>query len=443
MRLSFGHVILLGFMAAHTTFADPGPELPGIEPLKDAAVIAGTLSAEQSCAKDRAMVWISKGTSLIYQAEVPIGGTFEFHVIPGANNVIATSASGCFVEIETMSAPNEVKTLEPKLKRLKQASRFSPLDFFIPQAHAIMTSCPQCEKAAREQQFMQVIQIQEYFRFQQLQQQLIMNQMMGLSGFSYVSQMPVPYWAPQGAMMFKNFNYPAPMMNNGISAAALPGGGRHDFGKPNLYFNGADGTAIKARLRFSAAKDSNWLAAIPAHGNKAWSGKLIENQFVSDDGARYPYLFSDYRLDHPLIQDHEGFCAKPNEVVPKMVQALHDLGFKQTEIRDFAEYWSLKLPPSKRYCVYPQLTQILNAIAPLDIEPKPASITRVVFVIQLDEAMDKGQSSFAHIPAKTWTPPKPLDRGPSSQGLQVREWGVGFLTGLPTPLRKTEVKKTR
>ena len=66
--------------------------------LANEAKVTGTLEATGPCAEGLTEVWFSADQTLLYQAQVPTGGTFEFHAIPGEYTVIATSSGGCFGE---------------------------------------------------------------------------------------------------------------------------------------------------------------------------------------------------------------------------------------------------------------------------------------------------------------------------------------------------------
>jgi hypothetical protein len=62
------------------------------------AGVTGTVTLSNDCKAGRIEVWLSSGRTLIYQAEVPSKGSFEFYTVPGKYNLVATSSSGCFAE---------------------------------------------------------------------------------------------------------------------------------------------------------------------------------------------------------------------------------------------------------------------------------------------------------------------------------------------------------
>lgn len=84
MKAAVAALALLGSLAAHSA---PKP-----------SIITGTLSTAEDCAKDLAHAWLSEGSTLLYHADIPVNGTFEFHTIPGKFNLVITSSGGCFIE---------------------------------------------------------------------------------------------------------------------------------------------------------------------------------------------------------------------------------------------------------------------------------------------------------------------------------------------------------
>ncbi len=82
------------------------------KPLTGAAVITGKIVAEKDCLKtsDRRPpdVWLSIGQILLYQVEVPVEGTFEFHVKPGKYDLTATNSKGCLAVNQLVVAPEQV-----------------------------------------------------------------------------------------------------------------------------------------------------------------------------------------------------------------------------------------------------------------------------------------------------------------------------------------------
>ncbi len=81
----------------------------------DAAVILVNLSASRECADKPSMAWLSKGRTLLYQADISPNGTAEFHTLSGEYNLVVTGESGCFAESTVKVRSNEAKELALKL----------------------------------------------------------------------------------------------------------------------------------------------------------------------------------------------------------------------------------------------------------------------------------------------------------------------------------------
>ncbi len=258
---------------------------------------------------------------------------------------------------------------------------------------------------------------------------------------------PSPYWWQTGPMMYSNFYQPAPWYSSGMPGMSYyspgvmgnyyPGGGGVFAAKPNLYLIGAPGTQVSVKIQMKE-EGANWLAAVPAHGQEGWKGTLNDRKRIVTENGAYRYLYSDYRLFGQNFQDQNGFCADRKNIINKMALELNRAGFSGRELADFIEYWSVKLPASKRYCVYPQDERQLNAVAPLEVTPKPVAIRRVLFMVQVGEGLTKSGHKFTSAPKSTWTP-EPL-RMPASEkeGLVIREWGVGFFAAGEKPVPATK-----
>lgn len=242
-----------------------------------------------------------------------------------------------------------------------------------------------------------------------------------------------PWWGGYGAMAYSNFSYPGAWAYNGggMNGGYYPHSGGGFMGKPNLYVTGKNGTDIKIKVKM--APDSNWLVAVPAHGTRGWHGTLMDNGKIKvGEKETHDFLFYDFRCDENKLQDTAGFCTGRDNIIEKLASLLKQKGFKQNEIRDFETYWSIKLPSSERYCVYPQDSEDLNKIVELEVEPKPSKVIRVAFMIIPDEARKIGSNSkFLKLPQKDWSVTESKndsDRTPAStDGLEIHEWSVGFI----------------
>lgn len=399
-------------------------------PARASAIITGTVEAQETCAKDPMEAWLSSGSTLLYQVEIPQNGTFEFHVNSGKYNVVVISSNGCLAETAVEARENDTRHMvlkpSPAAKSPKPDIKKAALEWLMPSAWATGigpfhplyegTDCPFCGQSS-------------YFA-------------PPVPFFS--TQYQPPWWMGYGAMTYPNFFSPGPWINNGmysgmynsnpyngyfssgINGSLYPGQGGSFAAKPILYVNGPDGTPIKIRTRLT--KDTQWLVAVPGHGESAWSGTIQKNRLISAD-ADYRYIYYDYRMDEKKLQDSNGFCTRRGELIPRLAAALKGSGFKANEIKDFTDSWTIKIPPSERYCVYPQSNSELQAIATLEIEPKPSQFKQVLFIVQFGENLD-GKGKFHSAPIASWKPTIET-REPAAATVQIREWGVGFLQAKP------------
>ncbi|OFZ80792.1 MAG: hypothetical protein A2583_08420 [Bdellovibrionales bacterium RIFOXYD1_FULL_53_11] len=242
-----------------------------------------------------------------------------------------------------------------------------------------------------------------------------------------------PWWGGYGAMSYSNFSYPGAWSGAGMAGESYPRGGGGFMGKPNLYVSGKAGTTFKVSVKMPPG--SNWLVAVPAHGTKGWQGTVLENGKIKvSDRETHDYFFYDFRCDESRLQDTAGFCSTRETVIERIATLMKQGGFRPGEITDFKTYWNVKLPPSESYCVFPQGSRELDSIATLQIEPRPDKLLRMAFMIITEEARRfSGMGrKFLEMPKSSWTakdgqPPASTRRPANKDGIEVREWAVGFI----------------
>ena len=84
--------------------------------------------------------------------------------------------------------------------------------------------------------------------------------------------------------------------------------------------------------------------------------------------------------------------------------------FNAQETEDFVTFWCSRLESDTAYLMYPQHTETIDALMPVDISPAPESIYRVWFLFET-------VSGEAVLPAEP--KPTPIERS----GFTVTEWG--------------------
>lgn len=409
--------VFLGTAALSPPSVRGGVEPGEVKPFAGSGAVVGRVSAAKGCALGEAQVWVSSGSTLLYQAAVMAGATFEFHVMPGPIEVVATSKEGCFAETRLVARADQVSAVELGMSRLARKSeplaKAKKRDGRSPAA----MWCPYCGTQSN------------YYS-------------MPMAGMPFMP-MGMPWWAPYGMMNYSNFYYPGPWMNGGIYGPMYPGpgggwmNGGAVMGKPNLYVSAPAGTKLKLRVDFP--EEHNLLAAIPLHGKSGWEAEVVAPYRLKAGDASYAYLFYDYRFNAERLQREEGFCVKAEELLGRLASELVRSGFAAYEVKDFKGYWQYKMPRSSDYCVYPQDERQLAGIAPLQASPSPASVTRVGFMVVPQE---EGRTAlwFQAKPLREWAPHRrdsggvvvPVSasgRAPAAESVQLREWGVGFVRG--------------
>ncbi len=240
-----------------------------------------------------------------------------------------------------------------------------------------------------------------------------------------------PYWQGYGALSYNNFYYPGMWGNHGINPHFYPrpmpvdGGGAY-MAKPNLYISGPKDSQVKVSIKLK--NGSNWLISVPSHGKSGWEGKLTEDRKLIVGKAKHDYFYYDYRVDQNALQDQAGFCGDRETVLSKMITALQVARFYENEVADFYEHWSVKLPVSDRYCVYPQESNQLDPLAEIKVHPAPKAIKRIIFMVQVKEALTGSGAKFTKAPPHSWQFESARSvASDNKDAIELREWGVGFL----------------
>lgn len=240
-----------------------------------------------------------------------------------------------------------------------------------------------------------------------------------------------PWWGQYGALSYPNYYYPSAWSDNGVNTSHYPGHGGGFAGKPNIYVSAPDGVSLLVTV--STSEDSNLLLTVPAYEG-GWKAAIKGNKFIIED-VFHDYLFYDIRFDEQLFSAETGFCGNRKMVIEEMMTSLQSLAFKPHEIKDFYDYWSIKLPRSENYCVFPQLNEENDKAYKLQISSSDnakISITRVTFMVTTGEAIrGKSKQKFYRRP-KNHTAYLEKIKSLSSQAKEkiwVREWAVAFTAG--------------
>lgn len=385
--MTFAHLALLSALLFDQSATAGAPEV---------ASVVGHVTLGKACrnAGDDVQLWFSRGSLLLFQTQVQLNGSFEFNTLPGQYNVVATSKNGCFAESIVKAKAGSVAIADLSLGKFETKQKISR----APSSSGAIPNwgCPTC------------------------------GPRWGWGMPAVAAPMPYygsPWYVPYGAPSYANFFAPTAMMGWGINGGYFPGGHSAGMGKPNVYVSGKPGTKVTVKM-VPKSGTTLW-AAVPAHREEGWTG-MIKKKGIAVGSTVSPYLYYDYGLDAEELQNEAGFCVSAEELMPRLTAVLARVGFLENEIKDFSEYWSVKMPPSKSFCVYPQENADLNKVAALEVSPAPSSITRIGFLIVPEEGYGKDHA-FKSRPEREWAPSHRAPASVSQDGIHVREWGVGFL----------------
>lgn len=147
-----------------------------------------------------------------------------------------------------------------------------------------------------------------------------------------------------------------------------------ECGKPVIYLYPEKETEISVKVEPKGGLGKS----DPEYGN-GWrvladpKGELTELK----TGKKYPYLFWEGR-GGIYEQPKQGFLVERNNVHRFLIEKLVLLGLNEKEKADFMEFWEQKMQSAPYYFVTFLGNREMDALAPLEISPKPDTIIRVL-----------------------------------------------------------------
>ena len=116
----------------------------------------------------------------------------------------------------------------------------------------------------------------------------------------------------------------------------------------------------------------------PAYGN-GWTvfADTQSNLKELSSGKNYPYLFWEGK-GGIYQQPQKGFVIKKSQVNSFLKEKLAKLGLNKKESADFMEFWEPRMQDSPYYFVTFLGTRDMDMLAPLNIEPKPDTVIRIL-----------------------------------------------------------------
>ena len=116
--------------------------------------------------------------------------------------------------------------------------------------------------------------------------------------------------------------------------------------------------------------------------NQGWNVSADPNSNLTNlvDGKKYPYLFWEGRGDQVYQMPEKGFVTSRENLENLLNEKLSQFGLNQKEIGDFKNFWLPRMLAENKpyYFVTFVPRQVIDALAPLKINPKPETVIRVL-----------------------------------------------------------------
>lgn len=178
-----------------------------------------------------------------------------------------------------------------------------------------------------------------------------------------------------------------------------------ECGKPVIYLYPQKTEKISVQVN----PLGGMLKSDPAYGS-GWNVIADSNSNIINlaNNQTYPYLFWEGRGGMYRTPD-KGFVVAQLDVHQFLVDKLSQLGLNNKESADFMDFWEPKMQGSPYYFVTFMGNDVMNAIAPLNITPKPDTVIRVL----MDFTPLKSPVSVQGYNIRT----------PERKGFTVVEWG--------------------
>lgn len=175
--------------------------------------------------------------------------------------------------------------------------------------------------------------------------------------------------------------------------------------KPIIYLYPKEKTDITIKL----LKEENLTTTYPKYKDK-WkviaypNGNLIDKQTKRNQYGLYWEGTNNYSKE-----EKEGFIVRGKDTIKFLEKTLNKLGLSEREANEFIIYWLPKLEQNKYNYIHFASIETINNIMPLDVNPKPDTIIRVLMEYK---PLDK--------PIKI---KKQTIKKPQRKGFALVEWG--------------------
>ncbi len=371
------------------------------------SAIAGQVVVAGNCQPASINVTIRTNSQSVYEVQIPTGGSFEFHTVPGLYRVAAAGMDGCVADTEATVSTGAVTRLRLSLAR---------------PAVPNLAIAPTTQNCA--------------------------------------------WWDSVCLARY----YPGSGSGLAIFPNVYLSGKEGDEVEVQLHLRDHATLLAGSPVLGGIRGDSNAKFSQGFWGTKLglWSeddAGLSINQLEILNHA-YPYLYYDLRFDASMLQSEWGFCSSTaKEAIENVKSFVVKNAFPERIVRDIEAGLLKKLthlaPQSRGVCIYPQDAVELERVLELQTTPAASEIKRLWFVVTTWNAHPEKSTSaglqsarftrgplrtlaLSHLP-KRWSQKMKFNEGralasdSSKRPLIVYEWGVVFLISVQDPLQKEKI----
>ena len=179
--------------------------------------------------------------------------------------------------------------------------------------------------------------------------------------------------------------------------------------KPNIYLYPTEEADVEVRF-----KNPELLTTVIPEYTDFWQATAQPDGSLTVDGEKYGFLFYESDTSSQYMQRNEGWIIEPETKEQQLSEIAAQYAFNKQETEDFVTFWCARLESGTSYIMYPQLTETIDALMPVEITPAPDSIFRVWFL-------------FEPVTGDIVSPPEPKPNPIERAGFTVTEWG-GIVT---------------
>ena len=145
--------------------------------------------------------------------------------------------------------------------------------------------------------------------------------------------------------------------------------------KPNIYIYSDKDINVNVKLY----PYEYITKSIPQYDSKkGWNAIVFDGSINGSND----FLFYEAKVPDLYFQRSEGFVVSDETLGSDLLNILSLYGFNEKESDDFIKYWENKLNKDTDYIFYPQETDTVNKIMPVEISPEPETIFRLWFLIE-------------------------------------------------------------